>query len=173
MAIWQKVRPPVLLVSKPEHSVSVSHEAAHSTRDLTFNVILSALSRDGIVQLGLKMVEVPSWIALKNPCLKWVVYITSATDESAWYQILLKHFNSICPSDPIWFWRSLSTLVQVLACCLTASSYYLNQCWIEIRSSPSILLPIHKKGQDILLSFKLLFKLFLNLPEDNKSTSDL
>ena len=132
MAMWQKVRPPVLLVSKPEQSFSVSHEVAHSTRDLTLNVILSALSRDGIVQLGLKMVEIPSWIALKNPCLKWVVYISSTTDESAWYQILLKHFKSICPSDAIWFRSSWSTLVQVLPCCPTASSYYPNQCWIEI-----------------------------------------
>ena len=31
-------------------------------------------------------------------------------------------------------WRqwSRSTLVQVMACCLTASSHYLNQCWLII-----------------------------------------
>ena len=29
-------------------------------------------------------------------------------------------------------WRSGSTLVQVMACCLTAPSHYLNQCWLII-----------------------------------------
>ena len=33
--------------------------------------------------------------------------------------------NLLGPSDAIWCWRS--TLVQVMACCLTAPSHYLNQ----------------------------------------------
>ena len=41
-------------------------------------------------------------------------------------------FNSLGPSDAIWRWRSWSTLVQVMACCLTAPSHYLNQCWFII-----------------------------------------
>ena len=41
-------------------------------------------------------------------------------------------FNSLGPSDAIWRWRSWSTLVQVMACCLTAPSHYLNQCWLII-----------------------------------------
>ena len=45
-----------------------------------------------------------------------------------------KHFrysviNSLWPSDAIWRHRSWSTLAQVMACCLTAPSHYLNQCW--------------------------------------------
>ena len=40
--------------------------------------------------------------------------------------------NSLGPSDSIWCWRSWSTLVQVMACCLTAPSHYLNQCWLLI-----------------------------------------
>ena len=40
--------------------------------------------------------------------------------------------NSLGPSDAIWHWRSLSTLVQVMVCCLTAPSHYLNQCWLII-----------------------------------------
>ena len=32
------------------------------------------------------------------------------------------------PSDTIWRQRSGSTLAQVMACCLTAPSHYLNQC---------------------------------------------
>ena len=43
------------------------------------------------------------------------------------------HFlNSLRPSDAIWRHRSGSTLAQVMACCLTAPSHYLNQCWLII-----------------------------------------
>ena len=44
--------------------------------------------------------------------------------------------NSLEPSDAIWCWRSWSTLVQVMACCLTAPSHYLNQCWLIISKVP-------------------------------------
>ena len=49
----------------------------------------------------------------------------------------VKHFNqsrdgitSLRPSDTIWRHRSGSTLAHVMACCLTAPSHYLNQCWL-------------------------------------------
>ena len=35
-------------------------------------------------------------------------------------------------ADAIWRQRSGSTLAQVMACCLTAPSHYLNQCWLII-----------------------------------------
>ena len=41
-------------------------------------------------------------------------------------------FNSLGPSDAIWRHKSGSTLAQVMACCLTAPSHYLNQCWLII-----------------------------------------
>ena len=40
--------------------------------------------------------------------------------------------NSLGPSDAIWWQGSGSTLTQVMACCLTAPSHYLNQCWLLI-----------------------------------------
>ena len=40
--------------------------------------------------------------------------------------------NSLWPSDTIWRQRSGSTLAQVMACCWTAPSHYLNQCWLTI-----------------------------------------
>ena len=40
--------------------------------------------------------------------------------------------NLSWPSDAIWQHRSRSKLAQVMACCLTASSHYLNQCWLII-----------------------------------------
>ena len=46
--------------------------------------------------------------------------------------------NSLGPSDTIWRWGSWSTLVQLMACCLTvtAPSHYLNQCWLIISKVP-------------------------------------
>ena len=41
-------------------------------------------------------------------------------------------FNSLWPNEAIWRHRSGSTLAQVMACCLTAPSRYLNQCWLII-----------------------------------------
>ena len=40
--------------------------------------------------------------------------------------------NTLRPSDTIWWHRIWSTLGQVMACCLTAPSHYLNQCWLII-----------------------------------------
>ena len=40
--------------------------------------------------------------------------------------------NSLWPSDAIWRQGSGSALAQVMACCLTAPSHYLNQCWLII-----------------------------------------
>ena len=40
--------------------------------------------------------------------------------------------NSLRPSDALWRHRSMATLAQVMACCLTAPSHYLNQCWLII-----------------------------------------
>ena len=40
--------------------------------------------------------------------------------------------NSLRLSDAMWRQRSGSTLVQVMACCLTASSHYLKQYWLII-----------------------------------------
>ena len=42
----------------------------------------------------------------------------------------LKPVTSVWPSDVIWRQRSGSTLAQVMACCLTAPSHYLNQFWL-------------------------------------------
>ena len=44
----------------------------------------------------------------------------------------LSCINSLWPSDTIWRQRSGSTLAQGADCCLTASSHYLNQCWLII-----------------------------------------
>ena len=38
--------------------------------------------------------------------------------------------NSLWPGDVIWWHRSGSILAQVMTCCLTVPSHYLNQCWL-------------------------------------------
>ena len=40
--------------------------------------------------------------------------------------------NSLWTNDAIWRQISGSTLAQVMACCLTAPSHHLNQCWLII-----------------------------------------
>ena len=61
-----------------------------------------------------------------------------------WRNCLEKCWNFICefcyspwvnilwPSDTIWQQEFGSTLVHVMACCLTAPSHYLSQCWLII-----------------------------------------
>ena len=44
------------------------------------------------------------------------------------------YINSLWPCNAWWPRRYESTLVQVMACCLTATSHYLNQCWLAIPS---------------------------------------
>ena len=46
---------------------------------------------------------------------------------------LILWINSLRPSDAIWRQWSWTTLAQVMACCLTAPSHYLNQCWLITR----------------------------------------
>ena len=41
-------------------------------------------------------------------------------------------FNTLGPSDALWRQISGSTLAQVMACCLTSPSQYLNQYWLII-----------------------------------------
>ena len=47
-------------------------------------------------------------------------------------QFITSRETSSGPSDAILRQRSASTLTQVIACCLTAPSHYLNQCWLII-----------------------------------------
>ena len=44
--------------------------------------------------------------------------------------------NSLWPRYFIWWYTSWSTWVQVMACCLSAPSHYLNQCWLIQKWGP-------------------------------------
>ena len=64
------------------------------------------------------------------------------------YDYAIVRINSLGPSDAIWRWRSWSTLVQVMACCLTAPSHYLNQCWLIISKV------LWHSSEDIIIRFE-------------------
>ena len=48
-----------------------------------------------------------------------------STERNCSHAMKSSCLNPLWPSDAIW-----STLVQIMACCLTAPSHYLNQCWL-------------------------------------------
>ena len=58
------------------------------------------------------------------------IYAALREDKLIWIttSIITCKINSLWPSNAIYWHRSGSTLAQVMACCLTAPSHYLNQC---------------------------------------------
>ena len=67
----------------------------------------------------------------------WEMTLNVIHSYSHWASIstlcsILTLINSLRPSDAIWRHRSWSTLAQVMACCLTAPTHYMNQCWLII-----------------------------------------
>ena len=53
----------------------------------------------------------------------------------------LTHYHCpLRPRDTIWWHRFGSSLAQVMACCLTATSHYLNQCCISLQRASLLLL---------------------------------
>ena len=51
------------------------------------------------------------------------------------YNKIVCIFNLLWRSDIIWWHRSGSALVQVMACCLKAPSHYPDQCWLIINEA--------------------------------------
>ena len=49
---------------------------------------------------------------------------------------VLYRVKSLWPGDAIWRHGTRSTLAQVMTCCLTAPSHYLDQCWLVIVEVP-------------------------------------
>ena len=60
--------------------------------------------------------------------------------------------ESLWPDEAIWWHRSGSTLVQVMAWCLMTPSHYLNQCWLHISKALG-----HTHGEQFHKVSKLLF----------------
>ena len=64
--------------------------------------------------------------------LKIYSYSVGRKNKIVTFNTITVHIKSLWPSDAIWRHRSGSTLTQVMACCLTAPSHYLNQRWLII-----------------------------------------
>ena len=62
---------------------------------------------------------------------QWKLYLKHIFFKSHWmwrkYFVWVSKINSLWPSETIWWLRSQSTLAQVMSCCLTMPSHYLNQ----------------------------------------------
>ena len=61
----------------------------------------------------------------EDHCIK----ITTTSPRDQW--VIVK--SQSLPGNSIWRHTSGSTLAQVMACCLTAPSHYLNQCWLIVK----------------------------------------
>ena len=110
-----------------------------------------------------------------RPCWGWNFFICAW--EELWrnqrmthlcnYMASLGHneFNSLWPGDAIWQQGTMSTLAQVMACCLTAPSHYLNQCWLISKvpwhSSEGIIM---RRYQSVKQDWKLQFKMVSRSP---------
>ena len=77
-------------------------------------VQIMAWRRPGDKPLSEPMIRLPVHICVTRP--QWV------------------NVNSFWPSGAVWRHRSGAVLPQVMACCLTAPSHYLNRCWLIITS---------------------------------------
>ena len=69
---------------------------------------------------------------LWNTLTHWPLRDVEVILQAFCLRLVPQNFNSLWPSDSIWWQRPGSTLAQVMACCLTAPSHYLNQCWLII-----------------------------------------
>ena len=59
-------------------------------------------------------------------------YVNLRNKHFWWLTGWLRIFDSLWPSDAIWWHRSRSALAEVMAGWLTAPGHYLNQCWLII-----------------------------------------
>ena len=93
---------------------------------------------------GLSYEIVLRWISLDLPTLvqvmAWCHQAPCHCLSQCWPRYMLPYgtarlqwVTSLWPSDTILGHRSGSTLVEVMACCLMASSHYLNRCWLIIQ----------------------------------------
>ena len=77
----------------------------------------------------------PSWLGHSDATKIYIMNHDSLCKTNGGHWIHSKSgLNSCCPSEAIWQHRSGSTLVHVMACCLTAPRPSLNHYWLLIIS---------------------------------------
>ena len=112
---------------------------------------------------------------------RYIWYVVYLEGISTTYTFLVRLlaascFNSLRPSDAIRRQRSGSTLAQVMSCCLTAPSHYLNKCWLSSLRSREV----HLRAISLEISqpsvtkinLKIIFlRFYRNLPGANELTT--
>ena len=92
--------------------------------------------------------------------------------------LTLSDMNSLLISDAIWRQRYWSTMAQIMSCCLSAPSHYLNQWWLEITCihssaiSPEMryIWPLHMLA-NINISNQIFKDCYMHLSGDNELMS--
>ena len=98
------------------------------TTNLRLTATLFFTQRDGIMNLDVSTAD--------HATSRQPFWMTSSGGKQGDQGTCRWNLQYLGPSDAIWRWRSWSTLVQVMACCLTTPSHYLNQCWLIISKVP-------------------------------------
>ena len=115
--------------------LTYGRQASLSCKINTVAAVVLVMQGHGINQVKLEYIPVAKGLMTRPAASLWVAsslvvlaYNTSWVDPEAMYfiQVLFCYFNSLWPRDIIWHHWTWSTLAPVMACCLTASSHYLN-----------------------------------------------
>ena len=78
--------------------------------------------------MGTVLLPHPTPVSCPRLDLEWTQSV------SHWYDACNDvHYNSLWPSDDIWWHSFGSTLAQIMAWCLMAPNHYLNQCWLLVK----------------------------------------
>ena len=96
--------------------------------DDTFYANTYARIQEFILKLELKMGICFSGMLIDD----WLRICYQYGNKYITWNSVSNHVNSLSSSDALWWYKSRSTLAQVMACCLMAPSHYLNQCWLIV-----------------------------------------
>ena len=100
----------------------ISRFGAHSVPDLQLSC------RDWTWWVGSQYHSGNDLVSIRQHAITWTY------DYKDWQQNTIQKpkswYNSLCQTDTTWHHRTWSTLVLVMACCLTAPTHYLSQRWL-------------------------------------------
>ena len=107
------------------------HNDSNSSRNIKVRMFANAKYYTGIA--GEEIDDFSKDVCVAGKKCKYYIYkLMVSYIDTVIIQPGLVPIKSLGPSDAIWRWRSWSTLVQVMASCLTAPNHYVNQCWLII-----------------------------------------
>ena len=133
---------------KEDRVITIDSDAYHVTPNVqwlqthTYNMVMTMLLRkkwvDYVVIYTISCNQAVATVTIHNDripaafnrcAVAWISGLNSSAYQTRGTNIALQHplsVNSFWPSDAIWRYRSGSILAQVIDCCLTTPSQYLN-----------------------------------------------